>query len=102
MMDYLKKYGITDKQIDVIIETLEDRDINLDMFKYDPEKIIAILDLFKSNGIVNFYEIIITSPEMFCDTVSSIKRRIDRYNDKFELARLINSDAKNLSLIGLL
>ena len=43
-----------------------------------------------------------TSPLMFRDTVNSIKNRINKYNDKSELARLLNEDANYLSLVGLL
>ena len=43
-----------------------------------------------------------TNPGLFYDTTSSIKKRIDKYEDKSELARLLNEDPDNLSLIGLL
>ena len=88
MMEYLKDYNINDNQIDRIIDVLN--------------KIIAILEIFKSYGITNYYEIIITSPSLFCDTVTSIKNRLDRYKDKSELATLINEDANNLNIVGLM
>lgn len=102
MMEYLKDYNINDNQINRIIDVLDKNNINIDLFKFSPEKIIAILEIFKSYGITNYYEIIITSPSLFCDTVTSIKNRLDRYKDKSELATLINEDANNLNLVGLM
>jgi len=58
--------------------------------------------LFVSLGVKNIYEIIITSPSMFCDTVTSIKKRLDSYDDKEELARLLNENPNNLFLVDLM
>ena len=51
--------------------------------------------------IKNLYDIIITNPYMFYDTVSSIESKINGYKDKQELARLINEDPNNLEIIHL-
>lgn len=102
MMDYLKDYNIDDDQINEIVFELKKNKVNVDLFKFDPEKIVSILDLFKEIGVTNFYDIIITSPSMFCDTFKSIKTRIDNYGDKSELARLINLDANNLIIADLM
>ena len=102
MMDYLKNYNMSDEQIKNVEKLLIERGQNIDTFKYDPEKIISILNLFVSIGVTNIYQIIMTSPLMFRDTVNSIKNRINKYNDKSELARLLNEDANYLSLVGLL
>jgi hypothetical protein len=100
-MNYLKKYDITDEEINNIEKILEAAEVSVDMFKYNPEKIMGILDLFYDIGVRNIYEIIITNPYMFYDPIRSIKIRIDAYKNKDELARLINQDARNLDLIGL-
>ena len=100
-MNYLKKYNITDEEINDIIKVLEVAEVNVDMFRYNEEKITGVLDLFYNIGVRNIYEVIITNPYMFYDTIRSIKVRIDSYKDKEELARLINQDARNLDLIGL-
>ena len=57
--------------------------------------------LFKNIGVRNFYEVIITNPYMFYDTVRSIEVRINGYRNKEELGRLINEDPTNLELIQL-
>lgn len=98
-MDYLKEFNITDEQIDKIENVLDELEINKDIFIYDADKIKIILNLFKAIGVHNFFNIIITSPSLFFDTIESIKVRIDSYPDKEELAHLLNEDATNLKLI---
>ena len=100
-MNYLAKYSITEDEIENIKRVLEVAEVNTDIFMYNEEKIMKILDLFYDLGVNNIYDIIITSPYMFYDTVDSIKRKIDYYPDKLELARLLNEDPTNLDLINL-
>ena len=102
MMNYLKNYNLSDDQINDIERVIKEKGNNIDTFKYDSEKIISILDLFVSVGVTNIYNIIITNPSMFRDTIRSIQNRINKYEDKSELARLLNEDATNLEIIGLL
>ncbi len=102
MMNYLKNYNLSDEQINNIEKLIKERGQNIDTFKYDPEKITSILDLFVSIGVSNIYGIITTNPSMFRDTVRSVKNRINKYGDKNELAKLLNEDANNLSLVGLI
>ena len=100
-MNYLKDYGITDDEIKNIEKVLEVAEVNIDIFLYNDEKIKRILDIFKKIGVKNLYEIIITNPYMFYDTVSSIESKINGYKDKNELARLLNEDPNNLEIIHL-
>lgn len=100
-MDYLKEYGITDDEIESIKKTLDKAEVNLDIFLFNKEKVKSILDLFKNIGVRNYYDIIITNPYMFYDTVKSISTKINGYKDKFELAKLINEDPNNLDIIHL-
>ncbi len=101
-MNYLKEYNITDDEINNIKKILEQAEVNIDIFLYNEEKVKKILDLFKNIGVRNFYDIIITNPYMFYDTVSSIESKINGYKDKQELARLINEDPNNLDIVHLL
>ena len=100
-MNYLKDYGISDEEIENINKILDVAEVNVDIFLYNQEKVKSILDLFKNIGVSNFYEIIITNPYMFYDTVTSIATKINGYRDKHELARLINEDPSNLDIIHL-
>ena len=100
-MNYLKEYNITDEEIENINKILDAAEVNIDIFLYNEEKVKTILDLFKNIGVRNLYEVIITNPYMFYDTVKSIETKINGYRDKFELARLINEDPNNLDIIHL-
>ena len=100
-MNYLKEYDITDEQIEDIKKVLDVTEVSMDIFLFNEDKVRNILDLFKNIGVHNFYEIIITNPYMFYDTVRSIEVRINGYRNKEELARLINEDPGNLELIQL-
>lgn len=102
MMDYLKNYNITDSQINILSKAICEFEGLIDTFKYEPEKVMSILDMFTSIGVTDIYSIIITNPTMFADTVDSVKNRINSFEDKQELARLLNEDSNNLSLVGLL
>ena len=101
-MNYLEKYNLNNEQIEKVKEKIMDNDINLDIFIYDSDKIENILDIFESIGVTNIYGILLTNPSMFCDTISSIKNKIDKYENKEELANLINTNPLNLRVIGLL
>ena len=101
-MDYLKKYNLTDQQINDIRNVIIERNIDIDIFEYNEEEIMRILDLFTSIGVNNIYGIMTENPDLFRDTCLSIEKRINNYADKEELARLLNEDAENLRLIGML
>ena len=100
-MNYLTKYNISSEEIENIKRVLEVSDVNMDIFVYEEDKITRILDLFYEMGVNNIYDIIIYNQYMFYDTVSSIKDKIDSYQDKGELVKLINDDVSNLELIDL-
>ena len=102
MMDYLKKYGLTDEQINSIEGILEQINVSIDTFMFNPDKIMAILDIFKDMGVKDIYSIIAVSPAIFCDTVDSVRDRIDRFGNREELAELINDDVYNLYLVNLI
>lgn len=102
MIDYLKEYGLTDEQITSFKDLIQNNNLSIDTFEFNIESVKEILDLFVDIGVTNIYGIMITNPGLFYDTTSSIKKRIDKYEDKSELARLLNEDPDNLSLIGLL
>ena len=101
-MNYLKDYGISEEEIENIAKILDKAEVNVDIFLYNEEKIKAILDLFKNIGVSNLYDIIITNPYMFCDSVDSINKKILAYGNTNELANLLNKDVNNLELIHLL
>lgn len=100
-MDYLKKYNLDDEQIKEIKESINNSNAPMDLFVYEEDKITKILDLFTSFGITNIYGIVIINPELFLEDYDDISSKINNYENKNELAELINEDANNLKLIGL-
>ena len=101
-MNYLTAYGISEDEIKDIEGVIEENGLNKDLFIYDYEKIIEILNIFKSMGITNYYDIIMSSTSIFCDTPKSIRQRLDNYKDTDELVKLINEDVSNLALVDLI
>lgn len=102
MMDYLKKYGLSDKQINNIEKVFIDSDLNMDIFEFEPEEFIETLDMFVDYGIKDIYELIISTPGIFADSFESIKKRLDAYGSKEEVANYINEDINNLVHLGLM
>lgn len=102
MIDYLKNYNISDEQINFIENLIKNNELISDTMEFENEKVMSILNLFVSIGVHNIYAIIVANPLMFCDTIASIKKKLERYEDKSELARLLDENAENLTLIGLL
>ena len=68
-MNYLKEYNIKEEEIINIEKVLDAAEVNIDIFLYNEDKVKRILDLFKNIGVKNLYEVIITNPYMFYDTV---------------------------------
>ena len=101
MMDYLKNYGITDDDIKYMEHLFENAGSVLNTLKYEPERVTRILNLFTSIGVNNIYGLLIERPTMICGSEKIIAKKIGAYEDKEELARLLNEDSFNLSLIGL-
>ena len=102
MMDYLKEYNITDEELKDIENYIKNSAVSLDIFKYNQDNIKEKLDVLKNIGITNFYGILMTNPSLFCDTAKSIEKRLNNYKDINELVTLINENAENLELAGLL
>lgn len=102
MMDYLKKYNFSDEQIAELVQIIKNQGLSVDLFEFEPEKVMCILDMFVEIGVKNIYGIISTDPSMFYGTEKSIRRKISKYENKEELARLLDEDPYNLVLIGIL
>lgn len=101
-MNYLISYGLSPEEVETVEKVIEKSNINKDIFEYDFEKIIEILNIFTDHGITNYFGILTTSPSLFCDTPKSIEDRLNSYGNKEELAKLINENADNLALVDLI
>ncbi len=100
-LSYLKKYNLSEEEIKEIENSIDNSYAQKELFIYEKEKVIEILDLFVSIGVTNIYGIMILNPELFFENYNFIKDMINSYDDKDTLAKLINEDANNLKLIGL-
>ena len=94
-MNYLSSYGLSEEEIETVEKVIDKSGINKDIFVYDFEKIIEILNIFNDFGINNIFGIMTTSPSLFCDTPSSILKRLESYGNKEEIAKTIFSIYSN-------
>ena len=101
-MNYLEIYGINKNQIKNIEQILEENDLDVSHFIYDEQSIKDILDQFVGIGVTKLYKVIMTNPFLFYDHPESVKKRINKYENKSELAKLIDDDTNNLGLVSLL
>ena len=94
-------YGLSEEEIVAFKNKIDEEEMDINIFLYNDKKVKEILDLFYNIGVRNICAIINRAPYMFYDPVSSIRRKIDAYEDKEELARKLNEDPENLELIHL-
>lgn len=96
-MHYLSKYNLNNEDIDYLEKNLNTSDYQEFLLK--EEKIKTILNYFQEIGITNIKEIIFYKPNIFYDSLKSIKEAFEE-NKIENLIDLINEDANNLDLIG--
>lgn len=94
-MDYFKNYGLTDNDINDIIEYVDNDDMN--NYYINELDIIDILNYFKEVGIINLKDILKYKSNIFYEKVDNIKRNIESRKDAI---KLINEDVVNFELIG--
>ena len=92
-LQYLKRYGVSEEQILSSLRRRIEREefSRIDVWCFDSEDMIGYLDLFWQIGVRNYYGLIMGYPQLFSDTLSSVRRRINAYKDKSQLAEIINS-----------
>ncbi len=100
-MEYLRDYFNSDEEFYDVLKAINKSNLEEEVFIFDKQKIVKILDLFKSIGITNIYGIFIVNADLFGEKYKYIESKIYSYKNRNELARLINEDAMNLSYIGL-
>lgn len=85
-MDFLKKYGLTDKQIDSIIDKY-DYDL-LELFCDASNNVQSVIEYMIDFGVNNIYEVLYHNLNIFLLTPSNINKIFNHY-DKLELLRAI-------------
>lgn len=97
-MNYLKKYGLTDEDIDEIYDNLSDEDwytINC-----MDTRVKKILDYFNSLGITNFKDMFIYKPNIFNQHVDEIENYINESNIP-DIVEKLKEDVTNFDLLGI-
>ena len=100
-MEYLKEYLSSNEEYNDVVHSIDEANIDDDVFIFDKDKTIKIIKLFKSVGINNIYGILMVNPDLFGESYKYIESKINSFKDKELLAELINEDAMNLSYINL-
>lgn len=96
-MDYLMKFNLTAKDIEDIINNIDNMDL-LEFNMYE-ERISKIISYLLSKNITNIKDIIIKKTMLFYETFEHVKELIDSCNK--EMIYLLNDDATNFSLLGI-
>ncbi len=97
-MNYLKKYGLTDEDIDEIYDSLSDEDwYTINCMDTRVEK---ILKYFKSLGITNFKDMFIYKPNIFNQHVDEIENYINESNIP-DIIEKLKEDVTNFDLLGI-
>ena len=94
-MDYFKKYGLNEEDINEIENYIEDDDIN--NYYVNELEIIDILDYLMEIGIKNIKDILKYKTNIFYEKLNNIKKS---FEDRKDVVKLINEDITNFELIG--
>lgn len=94
-MDYFKKYGLNDEEINEIKNYIDNDDAN--NYYVNELDVIEILDYLISIGIDNIKDILKYKTNIFYEKLDNIKKSFDNRKD---IIKLINEDITNFELIG--
>lgn len=94
-MDYFKKYGLNDEEINDIKNYIDNDDAN--NYYVNELDVIEILDYLISIGIDNIKDILKYKANIFYEKLDNIKKSFDNRKD---IVKLINEDITNFELIG--
>lgn len=94
-MDYFKKYGLNDEEINDIKNYIDNDDVN--NYYVNELDVIEILDYLISIGIGNIKDILKYKTNIFYEKLDNIKKSFDNRKD---IVKLINEDITNFELIG--
>ena len=95
MFDYLKKYGLSDEEVNALTNSLEENDLYSLMNQYRVEK---DLEYFSTLGINNHKQIILNAPFIFINPPSTLDRAIKNCKEE-NIIDLIKEDPRNLILL---
>ena len=96
MIDFLRKYNVSDKTIKELIETKSDSylfDLNC-----NEEECCKIVDYLKNIGIEVIDELLLNNTELFLKNIKKVELAFSKYDIK-ELVQLINDDSNEIENI---
>ena len=93
MIDYLKKYNLTDEDINEI-KTVFNKDI-INNFEIMMDNVCLILDELFSIGVNNIKHMILIRPDICFSDLESLKEKINKF-DKNLIKYVIENDPNNL------
>jgi hypothetical protein len=97
-MDFLKKYGLTDDDINIIKNNNYDNVINIII--YNKNNVCEIIDYFLSIGIEvpTLAQMLSDRLDLFIQPIDDLKVAFDKFNVE-NLVTIINDDIANLKFI---
>ncbi len=99
-MDFLKKYGITDDDINIIKNNNYESVINTIIF--NQVNVCSVIDYFVSIGIENstLAQMLSDRLDLFLKSVDDIKDSLEKYNVS-NIVTIINDDIANLKFLDM-
>jgi len=99
-MDFLKKYGITDDDINIIKNNNYESVINTIIF--NQVNVCSVIDYFVSIGIENstLAQMLSDRLDLFLKSVDDIKDSLEKYNVS-SIVTIINDDIANLKFLDM-
>jgi len=97
-MDFLKKYGLSDEDINIIVNNNYEEIINVII--YNKNNVCSIIDYLLSIGIEvpTLAQILSDRLDLFMKSLDDIKTSFEKYNLS-NLVTIINDDIANLKFI---
>lgn len=96
-MEYLKKYNLSETDINEILNNIDELDYKELMF--NQENVEEILRYFIGVGITDIKSILMFKTYLLYDNLENIKNAIN--NSDKNIIKLINEDIMNFDIIGL-
>ena len=94
-MEYLKKYNLSDEDINEIVEFIDDMD-NKEL-NFNRKNVESILDYFVSIGITCIKDLLMYKTYIFYDSVNRIKSAFNNCDENTITS--INNDVMNIDLL---
>lgn len=86
-MQFLAKYGLSPKDIELVIDKIDENDLNY--YNSHQDIVIEILDYLNEKGIVKPYLLLFCRPQLFYNSITKIKLKLE---NSINLIPAINED----------